>query len=292
MSLTLSAVDLLQLAAKAVSYASALGAFGAIAFLHLFDERLQPGERRLFRGFAAVLLAAAVLASLAMLFGTVALLNGMGLAGGFDGALWSMVATTPVGDSVWIRLAGLAILALGLLLPGPPLVPAVLGGVVVAASFGFVGHVRDDPYRVALQALLVLHLLGIGFWIGSLWPLMKLAGREDLPRVAGIMERFGKLAVFVVGSLVVAGLGLAWLLLGDPTRLVTTGYGRLLLLKLLLVGLLLGLAALNKLRLTPALAADRAGAALSLQRSIRLEIALVVLLLAVTALLTAGFSPN
>ena len=287
MSLAFSAVDLLQLLAKVVSYASALGAFGAIVFLHVFDERLQPPERRLFRGYTVSLLAAAVLASLAMLFGTVALLNGMGLAGGFDGELWSMVAATPVGDSVWIRLAGLAILALGLLLPGPPLVAGVLGGVAVAASFGFVGHVRDDAYRVVLHALLVLHLLGIGFWIGSLWPLVKLAGREDLPRVAEIMERFGKIAVFVVALLVVAGLGLAWLLLGDPTRLVTTGYGRILLLKLLL-----GLAALNKLRLTPALTAGRAGAALNLQRSIRLEVALVVLLLAVTALLTAGFSPN
>lgn len=291
MTLVLSAVDLLQIAAKVFSYAGALGAFGAIAFLQVFDGALLHPEHRRIRRYAAVLLAVALLGSLLMLFGTVALLNGRGLGGGFDGELWSMVAATPVGDSVWLRIAGLAVLSAGLVLPGLRLVAVLLGGLIVTASFGFVGHLRDEEYQLILHALLVLHLLGVGFWIGSLWPLIRLAGEKDLPRVAGIMERFGRLAVFIVALLVAAGLGMAWLLLGEPSRLVTTDYGRVLLVKLALVALLLGLAALNKLKLTPSLAAGQAGAALSLQRSIRLEIALVFLLLGVTALLTAAFSP-
>ena len=72
---------------------------------------------------------------------------------------------------------------------------------------------------------------------------------------------------------------------GDWLALFTTGYGQLLLLKVLLVALLLLLASYNKGRLTPALADNKEGAAERLARAIRLEIVAVGLILAIAALL-------
>ena len=65
------------------------------------------------------------------------------------------------------------------------------------------------------------------------------------------------------------------LLTGNPLDALATEYGRLLAVKLALFLLLLGLAAFNKLRLTPALLADDAGAGIRLRQSIRLELAVV-----------------
>lgn len=290
--LAFSAVEVLQLTAKILAYAGSLGALGALAFVEAFRDLLRDGDLPPLHRHAAGLLLTGLLASLLMLFGTVAMLNGLGLAGGFDWELWGLIATTPAGGSVWLRVAGLLVLMAGLLSSRLRRPAVVLGGLCVAASFGLVGHVQDEPQSLVLHALLTLHLLGIGFWIGSLWPLLSLARVGEQPRVARIMERFGRLAIVFVGALLVAGVALAWLLLEDLGHLTSTAYGRLLLAKLGLVTLLLGLAALNKLRLVPALASGERSASLRLQRSIRLEIALVLLILTVTGLLTTAFSPS
>ena len=95
-----------------------------------------------------------------------------------------------------------------------------------------------------------------------------------------------------VALLVVAGAGLLWVLLKGDLSLWKNPYGWALLMKLALVGCLLGLAALNKLRLTPRLAANDANAAASLQKSIRAEIGVVALILTVTATLTTTMGPD
>jgi copper transport protein len=74
--------------------------------------------------------------------------------------------------------------------------------------------------------------------------------------------------------------------------LVTTGYGRLLLLKLAAVAALLGLAAWNKRRLTPHLAAGDEAAARRLRRSIGAEMAVAAAVLALTAALGQTVPPR
>jgi copper resistance protein D len=88
----------------------------------------------------------------------------------------------------------------------------------------------------------------------------------------------------------VAGAALAALLLPDVGALLRP-YGRLLLAKVALFVLLMGLAALNRLRLAPALAAGARTAPASLRRSIALEYALICVVLAVTAVMSGSFSP-
>ncbi len=284
-------VDAVNLAAKVLSYGSALASVGALAFTDAFSPSLAGRDVAMLKRHFLLLLAVALLASLGTLFATVALLNGLGLAGGFDIELWSLVAGTATGDAAWVRFAGLALLLVGLFFAPLRLAAAVVGGLVVAASFGFVGHVQDDPHSVVLHALLMLHLLAVAFWIGSLWPLLRLATTPEPRRVAEIMERFGRLAVYFVTCLLAAGVVLAALLLEGFAPLFTTPYGRLLLIKLALVALLLCFAGLNKWRLVPALAAGAPGAGRRLQRSIAMEAGLVVLILGITGLLTSAFSP-
>ena len=99
------------------------------------------------------------------------------------------------------------------------------------------------------------------------------------------------MGTLLVAVLVASGLVNSWFLV-EPDRITslwTTSYGRLLSLKLLLFMAMLGLAAANRFRLTPALARglnepSRQGEALAdLRRSIALETAAALGVVALVA---------
>lgn len=86
---------------------------------------------------------------------------------------------------------------------------------------------------------------------------------------------------------------MAWMLVGDVWALTTTGYGQTLLIKLALVGVVLTLAAANKLRFVPAMQAGDDKAARHLARSIEIETAVILMVLVATATLTSVLTlPN
>jgi copper transport protein len=95
-----------------------------------------------------------------------------------------------------------------------------------------------------------------------------------------VARRFSAVAFPVVGILVFAGLALAVVQLESFGALATTRYGIILSIKLALVSALLGLAALNRFRLTPALARSTQ-AAKPLARSIAVECVVAAILLLV-----------
>ena len=120
----------------------------------------------------------------------------------------------------------------------------------------------------------------------SRWP-------EHIASAATLGHRFGQAASVIVPGLILAGLLMVWLLLGDLWALVTTGYGQTLLIKLVLVGAVLTLAAANKLRFVPAMQAGDDKAARHLARSIEIETAVILAVLAATATLTSVLTlPN
>jgi putative copper export protein len=86
-----------------------------------------------------------------------------------------------------------------------------------------------------------------------------------------------------VASLATTGLFAAWAHLPSVGALVSTGYGRLLVLKLALVAVVLGLGALNWKKLTPRL--HEAGGTNTLRRAAAVELLAAQLVLLVTALL-------
>jgi copper transport protein len=121
----------------------------------------------------------------------------------------------------------------------------------------------------------------VAYWIGALAPLAAMARRRNdhLPRV---LKQFSAIAMPLVGLLVLSGLGLSIIQLGSLRALIETQYGILLSIKLALVILLLGLAALNRFVCTPAVVADYENTR-PLLGSILLEFVLVICILAVVA---------
>jgi copper transport protein len=96
------------------------------------------------------------------------------------------------------------------------------------------------------------------------------------------LNRFSRAAVPVVGLLVLTGLVLAIIQLESFRALIETRYGLILSIKLTLVVVLLGFAALNRFRLTPRLASNPLNTR-TLVRSILLECVVGVGILAAVA---------
>ena len=228
------------------------------------------------------------LAVLALRFGIrAARISGMGVEAMTDPTMLVFVWQSPLGAAAVWRGAG-EVLVLLILLPGAiGLGLASVGALLIAASYSMVGHSLGDP-RWLLATLLVVHLLAAAYWVGALVPLRRAAASPD---GAALLHRFGVIASGTVTLLIAVGASFAWLLSGSLGALFGTAYGWTLLAKIAVVGGLLGLAALNKFRLVPALERGEPDAPRALRRSIAWEAAAVALILVATATLTTVTTP-
>jgi len=202
------------------------------------------------------------------------------------GLLW----TTPVGTAFLLRLAGLGLLISGLLMGRVGAWVSVLGGIMAIWSFNHVGHVSGRE-TILLDIALILHLLAVALWIGVLTPLKRLASSPvTYAAAADVGHRFGVVATVTVPALIVVGGYMGYQLVGSFSALIGTGYGQALIIKVLLVGLLLGLAAANKLRFIPALRSGDPTAAGNLAKSISVEWLVILVVLGMTAVLTTNLT--
>jgi putative copper export protein len=124
----------------------------------------------------------------------------------------------------------------------------------------------------------LLHFSAAAAWLGGVARLGLIlapqAGRgpELIGGISAAIKRFSPLAMGCVLILALTGLAQANLVIGDPEALVGTGYGRTLVLKIVLFAGLIGLGALHQIALAPRLATLRgrpgagAPAALGLMR--------------------------
>ena len=202
------------------------------------------------------------------------------------GLLW----TTPVGTAFLLRLAGLGLLIAGLLMGRVGAWVSVLGGIMAIWSFNHVGHVSGRE-TILLDIALILHLLAVALWIGVLTPLKRLASSPvTYAAAADVGHRFGVVATVTVPALIVVGGYMGYQLVGSFSALIGTEYGQALIIKVLLVGLLLGLAAANKLRFIPALRSGDPAAAGHLSKSISVEWLVILVVLGMTAVLTTNLT--
>ncbi|MEH6738208.1 MAG: CopD family protein [Sulfitobacter sp.] len=202
------------------------------------------------------------------------------------GLLW----TTPLGSALAWRLAGLGLLVVGLFIRRPGLWVSATGGAIAVWSFDMVGHVADKD-RFLMDGALTFHLLAVALWIGILSPLRRLAAAPATwGRAADVGHWFGVVASITVPTLIVAGGYIAYVLVGSFGALISTGYGQALILKIVLVASLLGLAAANKLRFIPGLKNGDPAAAHHLVRSITVEWGVILVILALTAVLTSNLT--
>jgi putative copper export protein len=282
--------DLLSVVLRGLSFVALLQAGGAALFVVLLGRELTVTRGaiiKLIRVAAptgAALLVAQYLLQPARMTGA--------LAGLWDAGLQEFQLHTRAPLVLAMRLGGLLLVWVALRHDGARLRSlALVSALLISASFAATGHTAQSPLWPLLGPLLVLHLLIAQFWFGSLVPLLWAAEREPTANAHRIVQRFSQLAAWSVPLIAIAGVGMAAVLLEDVAAL-RQPYGIGLLLKTLAFAVLMGLAALNKWRLGPALQHAGRAASVRLRRSIAAEYLVLAAVLMGTAALTTFWSPE
>jgi copper transport protein len=173
---------------------------------------------------------------------------------------------------------------------------ALAGIAAVAISYLFDGHtVTATPGWLVLAADLV-HLTAAGVWVGGVlmmgWVLTR-RWRRGAPLGAGeLAVRFSPVAAAALTAVAAAGLALTWMILDTPGELVSTDWGRTLIAKVIIVGVAAAMGGYNHRNVVPRLAADADDehAGHMLRSVVRIEGAVLVAVIAVTALLVGAAS--
>jgi putative copper resistance protein D len=195
------------------------------------------------------------------------------------GGAWQVAIGTRFG-MVWGARFALALL-LGLLMLWPKArVSRLIMATLLVALLAFIGHAGAKPGLAGNLHLAsdIVHLMAASAWLGGLPALVLLLSKEE-PSIADATRRFSRLGSVCVGALVASGAINSWNLLGAPSDLLTTDYGRWLSCKIGLFGAMLCLAAVNRYRLTRLLPAPAAVRALRRNSLYEIGLGLGVLLI-------------
>jgi len=227
-------------AMRGLAILAAMVAFGGAAFSALLEH----GAPKVGRAATTSLVAAAC----AAFFWADAAAGG-GLSADF---LRRLVLQTDIAKFWIVHLAIAAIFAAVALSDGKGRAAIVWLSALNLASFSMLGHAiaAAGPEKYLRIALHSLHLLGAGFWLGAIPPLVK-ALKDDSAGRAEIIGLFTKHATFAVTILVGAGAANLYLIAGRNYGEISPGYARELAVKLSLVALALALAAINRAYLSP-----------------------------------------
>ncbi|WLI05132.1 copper homeostasis membrane protein CopD [Pseudomonas sp. FP597] len=210
--------------------------------------------------------------------------------------LQMMLWQTDFGMTWWLRVAALVVVA-----SSARLSLATLFGGIALVTLMWTGHGAMHEGAPGVWHMLgdSAHLLAAAGWVGALAAfglLLMRASVGDARRaesLAAALAGFGRIGTGFVAVLIVSGVANYLWVVGPSLDGLGGGlYALLLSLKLGVFGVMLGLAALNRLHLTPLLqravaAGDTAPAIAALRRSMVLEFGAVVLILALVAWLGA-----
>ncbi|MFN2565904.1 MAG: copper resistance CopC/CopD family protein [Gemmatimonadaceae bacterium] len=210
----------------------------------------------------------------------------------------AILSATMWGRGWLLQVAGVGLAAAGFSmasrgrLAGWPV--AAAGVIALAFTPALSGHAAASPeLRPAAILADAVHVVGAGGWLGSLLfvvgvgvpAALRLPEGARGPAVADLVNAFSPTALIFAGVTGATGVFAAWLHVGSVPALWQTAYGRTLLVKLAVLSVVVGIGAYNWLRVRPALS-DVKGAH-RIRRSGGVELAVGVLVLAVTAVLVA-----
>jgi putative copper export protein len=209
----------------------------------------------------------------------------------FDPSLESLLLRSNSGSAHIARVIGLAVLLLALDRASVwHLRAATAGAALALGSFALMGHTAIHAQRWALAPLLLAHVGVAAFWVGGLTGLY-VGVRDTGVRAAALVAQFSAHAVRLVPAIVVAGVLMAVLFVRSFADLATP-YGAMVVAKAAAFAALMALAARNKWRFGPRLAAGEQGAAAGLRRTIVAEWLIIALVLVGTAAMTSLFAPE
>ncbi|HEY1750835.1 MAG TPA: CopD family protein [Caulobacteraceae bacterium] len=268
-------IDWAIVAVRFATYGLAILLFGAALF-----RTLQPAPGPARSRVAAAAPLALGLAALTYLALLARQANG--------GAGWppaDLTITLAVGTGFGRALVATAACGLALAVVRQSRPRLVLSGVALA-GLAFVGHAADGegPRGLLRLAVMALHLLAVGAWLGALGPLAAALIR-DRDAAPAMLRRFGNLALLAVFVVLGAGLCSLAFVIADARGAIGGAYLRALVVKLLLVAALLAVAAVNRWLLTPLAARDADRAIRWVRASIAAEQALGAAVIAAVAVL-------
>jgi copper transport protein len=295
-------------AVRALDYASIALVLGSLAFLlRLTPPSLRGGP---FEGRVLRLLVAGL--ALGIPVGVLGILLQAARDSGLS--LWSLrwaavsnVLDSRFGWSWGIRTVVLAV-ALAVLLRSarrPPSAWLLAVGAYLAVTPALSGHASVQAPVWVFFPSDVAHVLAAGVWVGGVacvvfaLPAAIAAAdpRERIEVLADVLARFSRVALACVSVIALTGVVQAYIEVRSVNALTHTTYGELVLLKIGLLGLLIGLGAINRERVLPTLRRLRvAGSAAGttgvlLARTTRGELAAMTCVFAVTAALVAYTPP-
>lgn len=268
-----------------------------------------PPYCRLLRRLLFVSLFAAVASGFLWLWFAIAGMSGSTLLDSLRPDLFQMVLTETQPGRVWTIRAGLALVfGISLCFVAPShrgwisATICALTALLLNASLAWLGHAGagEGPEQNLQLTGDVLHLVTAGIWPAGLLSfavfLRCFLDPRDPDRLFAACvatRRFSALSLAAVGVLTVSGFANGYFLVHTPRALVSTDYGRILLLKIALFVATITIGAWN-LSLKSLLAMDRrlplnddpSPAALTkITRNVLIELGLVFLILLVTGLL-------
>ena len=301
-------------AVKAVGFAALILFVGALAFW-LTTGDINPQRSALIESTVRPLLAFAVaLGLLATGYEAISAALELGGASGGWGLLDDILFNTRLG--LWLNTRWFALIAAALLLawlsrrpiaPNPQparnwtrSAPTILAAVAVLwlASTAAVSHGAALAAGGVWGALFdALHLAAAALWIGMLAALIAVLRRAPAADAAArrwriaLVQRFSLIAAAAVPIVLAAGLLNALIQIPDARGLVETDWGAAFIAKLAALLLLFAAAAPNAVILRPRAAAGRDRAERWFRPMMRIELALAIAVLVVTAALTQLPSP-
>ncbi len=281
---------------RTLGYLGSFLAVGAAIFLAFLadDEQRRTTPRRLPDVGAAVAAVAMVL----QLPVQALLATGQGLGSFFQPGVARQVLAEGVGlTTAGVLLAlGVAAGAMRLRDRGTSRIGAVLALALLVGAFVASGHSRSTRPPWLTSVFDAVHVAGGVVWVGGLAMLLVAlrASRRDAGdssveagRAAQLVVRFSHLATGAIVAIGLSGLALGWLEVGSFNGLFTTGYGQLVLAKVVALTLVGLIGAYNHFRLVPAVERRPGGSAAwhQLSRTMRWEAVGMVVILGLTGVL-------
>jgi copper resistance protein D len=190
---------------------------------------------------------------------------------------------TSAGRSGLFSLAAAAlVLVVTFAVPKTP--PAAVGAAGVAAV-GLVARTIGGHMSASVPGAIAIavHVLAAAVWCGTLAGLVLTVDHRG--QWARVLPRFSEMSLWCVIALLAGGVTGALVVLDSASQLFATGYGRVLLVKIVLTFVLTALAWRNRARWLPAAKSHRVTAYVSRSRSIT-ELAIMSVALTMAAALS------
>lgn len=289
-------MELAIVLARLAAFMAGTALFGAPLFV-LYAGRREPAEPPLLKPILVGAALAFLLAADVALIAQTGQMAGDPRQGLDASTLHDVVIGSSFGHSIVARSAAgfLALVLLLRLRPDRRYWRTIAGlGAIGLAALAWGGHGAADAGAAGAVHTVadVIHLLAAGVWLGALLCLfLRMAAGGAPEPLHRALKGFSGVGSWAVAAILASGLVNSWFLVGPGhlAGLVTTAWGVVLMAKLVLFLAMLGLAALNRWRLTPrleaALAGDPRSAIRALRRSVVVESLLGLLVLGLVSIL-------